>query len=352
MTTGVMSVVSATQARETVDFQLVGRDCDQIVRECALLRSCLWALSGGDRPVHVLRVLNLAFDLSPENIFAGRDSVALTGLRSRLRAALDNLSDAGDILSLANGRWLPAPLRQVPLGMADGARLLVGGFPSSLLPETLRKTISHRGAFRRVNSEELGRKLGLPEERLESWVGSAPENLMSWTKFAMDGSYEPFSEANDGSRFAFYAPKLARPGALQTKRWLASAEKLSGRYLGRRELPFGMRQYRAIEVIGGRVVSVSLPRLGNGDLRRLMYGLDALAANPVRVETALTSNEFVVVLGSEIPRQERRFFAALGTLSVPIDKYYPRTWRFPVVYIAEVKKRLLELDVQFVASDK
>jgi len=344
-----MSEISAAQAKEIIDSHLVGGDCGQLARDCALLRSCLWALSGGNRPVHVLRVLNLALDLSPENVFGG--DAGSVELRTRLRGALDELSDAGDILALANGRWLPAPLREVPLGTADGARLLVGGFPSSLLPDTLRKTVRHQGAFRRVNVDELGRELGLSQEPLESWVGDAPQDLIGWTKFAMDGSYEPFSEANDGSRFIFYAPKLARPGALQAKRWLSSPEKLSGRYLGKRELPFGMRQYRAAEVIDGRVVRVSLPRLGNGDLRRLMYGLDALAANPVQVDMALTSKTFVAVLGSEIPRPERRFFAALGTLIVPADKYYPRTWHFPVEYAAEVKRRLLELMIQFVTKN-
>src|SRR5262249_49989408 len=120
-----MSSVSASQAREILDFQLVGGDCDQIGRECALLRSCLWALSGGERPVYVLRVLNVALSLSPEHVFDGNHSASLTDLRARLRRALADLSDAGDVLSLANGRFLPSPLREVPLGTADGARLLV-----------------------------------------------------------------------------------------------------------------------------------------------------------------------------------------------------------------------------------
>lgn len=347
MTASAISEISATKAREVLDFQLLGGDYGQLARDCALLRSCLWALSGGDRPVHVVRVLNLALDLSPENVFGSE--TASTELRTRLRGILDELSDAGDLVSLANGRWLPAPFREVPLGTADGARLLIGGFPSSLLPDALRKTICHKGAFRRVSGDELGRELELPQEPLESWVGAAPQDLVAWTKFAMDGTYESFSESNDGSRFSFYAPNLARPGALHTKRWLSSTEEISGRYLGRRELPFGIRQYRAVEVIDGRIVRVSLPRVGKGDLRRLMYGLDALAGN--QVETSLSAKEFVVVLGSEIPWPERRFFVALGTLRVPADKYYPRTWHFPVAYAPEVKRRLGELKVQVLTNN-
>ena len=78
-----------------------------------------------------------------------------------------------------------------------------------------------------------------------------------------------------------------------------------------------------------------------------MYGLDAAAGNPVQIETEFTTKEFVVILRSEIPRAERRFFAALGTLSVPPEKYYPRTWRFPAQYTAEVTKRLSALKVEF-----
>jgi hypothetical protein len=291
-------------------------------------------------------VLKLALELRTQNFFDEQDSDT-TDARARFRGVLDELADAGDLVSLANGRWLPAPLHAVQLGTGDDARLLIGGFPSSLVPESLRRLIRHHGTFRRVIGDQFERELELQQEPFESWVGEVPEDLLAWTNSVMDGTYEGFREANDGSKFLLYVPALAGRGALQTKRWVTTPEKLTGRYLGRRELAFGIRQYRTVEVVNGRVVSVALPQLGCGDLRRLMYGLDVVAGNPVQIETELTAKEFVVVLRSEIPRAERRFFAALGTLSVPPENYYPRTWRFPVQYTAEVKRRLSALKVDF-----
>jgi hypothetical protein len=192
--------------------------------------------------------------------------------------------------------------------------------------------------------------LDLPSEGYESWVGAAPQDLRAWTRSVLEGPYEPFTEENDSRQFSFYTPKEARAGALQAKRWRDRPDKLSGRFLARRDLAFGPRQYRAAEVVDGRLTRVMLPRLGDGDLRRLMYGLDALAGNPVLVEVEQTSKGLVVILGSEVPRPERRLFAALGTLSVPPEKYYPRTWLFPTEYAAQITHRLSELEVSLVRA--
>jgi hypothetical protein len=320
-------------------------ECDQVAIDCALLRSCVWALTGGERPVHVLKLLNLAVDISPDSILAD-DEMRSADTRSRLRTCLDELTEAGDLVSLANGRWLPAPMREVRLGSADDARLLVGGFPTSLLPSELSVEVHHNGAFRRTMGERLARELALPLESYDSWVGPFPGDLKAWTQSVFKGDYEAFTEVNDGRQFSLYAPPNARQGALQAKRWVDRPEKLAGRFLGRRDLPFGIRQYRAVEVVSGVIVRVMIPQLGTGDLRRLMYGLDALAGNPVLVENDTRGDEFVIVLGSEVPRPERRLFAALGTLTVPVDKYYPRTWRFPRKYTGEISSRLSALGVR------
>lgn len=337
---------SAEEAGKLIREQLVATAlCDQVATDCALLRSCVWALTGGERPVHVLKLLNFAVDVSPDTILSA-DEMGSAEIRSRLRTSLDELAEAGDLVLLANGRWLPAPTREVRLGSADDARLLVGGLPTSLLPSELSAEVHHNGAFRRTTGERLARELALPFESYDSWVGQFPGDLKAWTQSVFEGDYETFTAANDGRQFSLYAPQIARPGALQAKRWVDRPDKLSGRFLGRRDLPFGIRQYRAVEVVDGVIVRVMIPRLGTGDLRRVMYGLDALAGNPAVVENDTRGDEFVIVLGSEVPRPERRFFAALGTLSVPPDKYYPRTWRFPRKYAGEVRGRLSALGVR------
>jgi hypothetical protein len=77
-----------------------------------------------------------------------------------------------------------------------------------------------------------------------------------------------------------------------------------------------------------------------------MYGLDALAGNPVLVEYDMGDTDFVLALASEIPGPEQRLFAALGQVSFPPEKYYPRTWRFPRQYASEINRRLTSLGVR------
>ncbi len=339
---------SQEEAGKLLREQLVGGgSCDRLATDCALLRSCVWALTGGGRPVHILKLLNLAVDVSPDSVLAA-DDFGSAQIRSRLRMTLDELAEAGDLVSLANGRWLPAPTRQVRLGSADDARLLVGGLPTSLLPLELGAEVHHNGAFRRTTGERLARELALPFESSDSWVGPFPADLKAWTQSVFEGDYEAFNEANDAQQFSVYAPQNARPGALQAKRWVDRPDKLSGRFLGRRDLPFGIRQHRAVEVVNGAIARVMIPRLGTGDVRRVMYGLDAAVGNPVLVGNETRGDEFAIVLGSEVPRPEKRFFAALGTLSVPPDRYYPRTWRFPRKYAGEIEGRLTALGVRLV----
>src|ERR1035441_2110806 len=88
--------VSEKEARAVVRQQLIGPgECDQVAADCALLRSCVWALTGGNRPVHVLRLLNFATSLDSSD----------EAIRPRIKESLEELADAGDLVELANGRW-------------------------------------------------------------------------------------------------------------------------------------------------------------------------------------------------------------------------------------------------------
>ena len=70
-----LRAITDTEARGILARELTGTEtCDQVAEDCALLRSCAWALTDGVRPVHVLRLLNLASTLH----FLGRDSETAT----------------------------------------------------------------------------------------------------------------------------------------------------------------------------------------------------------------------------------------------------------------------------------
>ncbi len=327
----LLRTVSEREASTILRQQLIGAsECDQVAADCALLRSSVWALTGGQTPVHVLRLLNFAASINP----------LAEETRSRIKESLEELSEAGDLVELANGRWLPAPTREVHLGTPDDTRLLVGGFPTSLLPTELSSKLEHNGVFRRTKGEYLSKTLGLPAEDRAAWMGEFPEDLRSWTQETLDGRYE----AHRGEHLYIYAPELFAPSRPQAIRWVERPERLSGRYLCRQDLPFGLKRYLGAEIVSGKLTRVKT--LQCRDFRRLMYGLDALSGKPVIVEEGYQHGEVVLLLRSELPKPERRLLAALGRLTVAEGNYYPRTWRFPREYAAEVRSRLTALGIQ------
>lgn len=336
---GHLLAVRRAFATELEAKRLVGStEIDELTLDCGVLRSCVWALTRNAQSVHINRLLNVATSSQ-----IGLESHATVDARARLRESLDVLEEVGDVIELANGWWLPAGTRQVVLGNETDDRLIVGGVPTSLLPNEHRALLLHRGQFRTTRGEALASTYGLATERLDSWVGRAPPDLESWGRQILSAPVEPYTEPSEGVRFRLYVPR--RVGEPQGFRWRDSPKKLDGRYFAFRELPFGLRQPRVVEVKQDRICATRPLTLAPGDARRLQYAVDAMARMPVTVAIK-TSSTFQVTLRSEIPRVEQRLFAALGELSFPDDRYYPRTWTFPLEHADHVSQRLTALRVE------
>ncbi len=327
-----LQAITESEAHTILARELTGSEaCDQIAEDCALLRSCAWALTDGVRPVHVLRLLNLACTLH----FAGDSS------RGSLKEALQELSECGDLVEMANGQWLPAPTREVRLGTADDLRLLVGGFPTSLLSAERSAQVEHIGPYRRMRGDALSQELELPQQSLQAWMGHALDDLREWTQSVFPGNYERHRPT--GRTIEIYAPELWPVSTPQMFRWVDRTDKLSGIYLSREELPFGGKRHYAVKIAKGQISGIRT--MQPVDLRRLMYGLDLLAEKSVTVEeiSGLAGASFV--LKSVLPQAVQRLFAALGQLAVPEGKYYPQTWTFHHEHAVEIKKRLATLGV-------
>jgi hypothetical protein len=191
-----------------------------------------------------------------------------------------------------------------------------------------------------MKGEHLSKELGLPIEGRASWMGKSPSDLHNWTERTFEGLYEAYRD----EPLHIYAPELFASSKPQANRWVERPEKLSGRYLCRLDLPFGLRRFFGVEIVTGKLTRIRSIRCG--DLRRLYYGLDAIAGKSVTVDETELNGELVIVLKSELPKPELRLFAALGRLTVPEDGYYPRTWRFPIGYAPEVRSRLAALGIQ------
>jgi hypothetical protein len=326
--------ITSTQAHAIITRQLTGSEaCDPVAEDCALLRTCAWALTDGIHPVHVLRLLNLASTIQ----FSGEAT------RARLKEGLEELSECGDLAELSNGQWLPAPTREVRLGTEDDMRLLVGGFPTSLLSVEHALQIEHTGPYRRLRGDTLSRDLYLLSQSLASWMGHAQEDVREWTLSTLRGSgnYEHYRPS--GRSIEIYAPELSSASTPQAFRWVERTDKLAGTYLSREEVPFRGKRYFVVEVAKGQIAGIrAMPPM---DFRRLMYGLDLLAAKAVAVEEIPGPRETTFILKSELPQPEQRLLAALGRLLVSKGRYYPRNWTFDQEHAVEIKKRLAKLGV-------
>jgi hypothetical protein len=339
-----LEVLTPAQAHTVLARELGGVDLSDVwTLDCVVLRSVLWALTDGVRSVHTLRILNRATAL----VLALPTSTPDERLvRARLRDSLEELSEVGDAVELGQGLWLPGSLREVELG-SHSEHLLVGGLPTGLLPEQLRGTVVHHGASRRVRGEALRHILALPVEPLSSWARAPVESLREWAESLLDTELPPYVPPREGAVLRIYAPERAKHRGSQGKRWVDSAEGLSGRYLAYRTRVFGVREYRIVEVAEGNVVGSGAALLP-GEARRLMYALDARAGKAVSVRWEERGGETRVTLWSELPRSEQRLFAALGTLLPnPDDTYYPRVWVFSA-HRELVLERLRRLEVQLV----
>jgi hypothetical protein len=288
-----MGVVSHVAARE---------------REAELLRATLWALSVpvGDEPfreVHVTRLLNRAL----ETLLALDDESDEAALRLRLREVLDGLVAHGDANDRGEGRYLPGSCRLVRLGV--GA-LLVGGIPTSLLPESTRRGLEHNGVTRRLLVGNID-GLHLPEEQLPIWAHIPPEPLASWGAQMCRQPLEKHGTASEPKADELYAPSLAR-GAHQLRRWSAARREIpDGLYLGRQRRVFGAQEYFLADLRAGVVArsgGVFLP----GEWKRFMFYTDLRDGNPLMTELSQREGTLRVKLHGGLPLGEWRLFSALG----------------------------------------
>src|SRR5262245_12671274 len=146
MSRGITSLkrIDPSRAKQLISTHLCGDLIgDGVSADCALIRSCIWGLSHAAKPVHVLRILNLAMS---SLVDSAQD--LLQQRRKHLREALDELSDAGDAISLPEGFWLPATVREILIDSDLDERLLVGGLPTSLLLAELKRLVTHHGPYR------------------------------------------------------------------------------------------------------------------------------------------------------------------------------------------------------------
>jgi hypothetical protein len=285
---------------------------------CAeVLRAILWSHWSVDgQPAYVTRLLGgAARALLPWQGTLDDEAV---------RSTLDELEAIGDFAAVPGGRWAPAPLRLVEMPVIS-RWLMLGGVPASQLPPQLQSTIERSGVARLIPARARADWSNIDTVPEREWLRPPPGDLRAWAQDVVAGAQlDPA-----GSLTAeIYAPAYALPAVDQFHRWRQSAERLpDGRFLARTRLRRGGASYYIAQVTRGVIAAAGRPHLGDGDIRRLMYGLDALASRPVRVRVERRRTDWRFRFGSELPRAEHRLLLALGREEPREDgRYYPRWW--------------------------
>lgn len=260
------------------------------------------------------------------------------------RALLDVLVEQGDILSLGQGRWIPAPLRLVPL--SSTLYLLIGGAPTALFPEPVLRGLRFHGTFRQMEGTVIETVSGPYQD--EAWQFQTQENWLGAEPPTLPTLVEQFSlqdlvavQRNDASLLEAYVASFDEPQGL---RWRAVAQVPDGRYLLRNSSSWGQGRY-SIGEIGGHALlkQGQVPR--SIELRRLLYALGVAVGTPARAAWEVQSN--TLVLFSELPARERKKLATLGVLQEKKGQpYYPRRWRIDPRQKGEVWALLTGLGVR------
>jgi hypothetical protein len=282
----------------------------------------VWSLAAPSKKVHINRILNAALPIW--SLGSGRVGVSEETLRAELREGLVILEDAGDLVELSNGYWVPATSRFVELP-GGTAYLLIGGVPSALL-QIDQNVIQYHGPYRYLERLPVELAALFPIEAHESWARLPPGSLQEWAQDVFDSlDRQPYSPTNSES-FEYYLPDSVRQGIPQFRRWSESAGHTNTTRLARRVRLYGTREYRLVDVRSGKIVSVC--ELQDIDVRRLMYALDQKAKNPVHARQLRLDHPPEWLFTSELPRAEQRTFAAFGTLLIPDDRPFERRWTF------------------------
>lgn len=358
---GPLSIANVASQLKKMLFGPVAEQASQDALRAEVIRVALWERSVLSRPyaindaaISTQKILNRArvllepFSVSQSQTpsssnFADRPISEDDNLG---RQFLDELAEQGDLLPLAGGRWLPTPLRLVPI--TSELYLLAGSVPSSLLAALVLENLHLHSSFRQVKADIIQSCStfdgldGLWQfQALENWLGAPAVPLADLLQQFQKWDLQDVASQSSPLDSEAYVPSLNQP---QVLRWRSLYQvDRDGRYLLRCRNLWGQHFYTIAE-IGHHRLKRQSQVLESFDIRRLCYALDSEADAPT---TATWDRKWgTLTLHSELPARERKRLATLGTLQKNrTGHYYPRIWHISPQHEQKIQDILSSLHV-------
>jgi hypothetical protein len=141
---------------------------------------------------------------------------------------LRRLANVGDISSVGEGYWIPAPLKYLAIPGQESEMLLIGGLPTEVLMAKGQQRLTCAGRARllpMVLAEKLQLILGGESQTADTWLGLPRESLEAWTRRTIKelSGRMGRQSMDDLGGLEIYAPdvfeKARRPG-----RWLPASD--------------------------------------------------------------------------------------------------------------------------------
>jgi hypothetical protein len=262
-----------------------------------VVRDALCAVSGSpsgtiSRPAHVNRISHLTRTILDEQ---------------RAGIFLERLRLLSECFRLAQGYWLPAPIRFVN---AHGILLILAPHSTRELSRTLSAHVTTAGDARTCDVAPPG----IPEQTLVSWIG-APMDTALWTKSFLERARNRLVRTSLDSDVVdvHAAPRDSASTLLRAPgRWLrvSEADDFSGVSLCRTRLDGPSFRYFLAHVSAGTVTHEAEI---DGKLRaRIRYGLDLLAHRHHRIQLLQHSDSYTFELYRPLPTEELRLVHAVS----------------------------------------
>ncbi len=318
---------------------------DQIIAE--YLRHALHTLSHHSTTVQRVFVTKLINQVKRQLNSLGQN-FQQTDSDDPIRRVLEQLKQVGDVAELGNGYWLPAPLRLVRL--RNGQILLIGGVDTKSLQTRFGKMVQPTGFVRRVQSKDTTYfvREDIHWQSFEDWVGEAETDICAWTRNLFDEARKRLkSSASDLTDFEVYMPCLyKKKPEPQYFRWI-SAHKLNE---APKDIVLCRFKQTFVTYYLGLLTGEKPVRLQREtrleqeiEIRKLLYGLDALYENPTHAEfEQLNDKQGKLIFRSWLPATQRRLLLALGH---EIHSRLPLVYEFSIDFKGEIFKHVQKLGI-------